>query len=304
MIRIVMFDLGQTLIDEQNRPFDHVAEALTAISKFTTSDKKALRCCLVSDFTMATPPVTAKKVRQLFAQYLEVLDQTGLRSFFEPVDRRVTLSTHADALKPDRAVFEMALHRLRVRATLEECLLITENSAHIKAARAKLRMKTLQFSATGSPPFDFDDWAQAPALVAHVVDPQRAANSRIAVEMFLAAKGVEVTNLEGDGTAGKFNADGRVWHPVSLRDVGGGQPVHVAVPVRGEVTIDSKGVISSDVSSPNDDDVAEASAYVGSLAAHGQIAKAGAPKASGATHEIELDAAGRQRLVRKRFSAV
>ena len=122
MIRIVMFDLGLTLIDERNRPFNHVPEALTAISRFTTSDKKPLRCCLVSDFTMATPPVTTKKVRSLFEQYLEVLNQTGLRSFFEPVDRRVTLSTHANALKPDRAVFEMALHRLRVRATLEECL--------------------------------------------------------------------------------------------------------------------------------------------------------------------------------------
>ena len=122
--------------------------------------------------------------------------------------------------------------------------------------------------------------------------------------MFLNAKGVEVSNLEGDSAGGRYNATGRVWHPVSVRDVGGDQPVHVAVPVRGEVTLDSKGVISSDVSSPTDDDVAEASAYVGSLAAHGQIATAAAPKASGATHEIEVDDTGRQRLVRKRFSAV
>jgi hypothetical protein len=31
MIRIVMFDLGLTLIDEQNRPFAHVPEAVKAI---------------------------------------------------------------------------------------------------------------------------------------------------------------------------------------------------------------------------------------------------------------------------------
>jgi hypothetical protein len=303
MIRIVMFDLGLTLIDEQNRPFDHVAEALTAISKFKTADKKALRCCLVSDFTMATPPVTPKKVRPLFAEYLEVLDGTGLRPLFEPVDRRVTLSTHANALKPARAVFEMALKRLRVTATLEECLFITENTAHIKAARTTLRMKTLQFSSTGSPPFDFDDWAQAPALVAHAVDPSHGTNVHAAVEMFLTAKGVEVTSLEG-GAAGTFNAAGSVLHPVSVPDVVSGEPVHVAVPVRGEVTIDSRGTIRSDVSSPTDDDVAEASDFVGSLAAHGQIATAGAPKAAGATHEIEVDDTGRRRLVRKRFSAL
>jgi len=211
-----MFDLGLTLIDEQNRPFEHVPEALAAITKFKTSDKKPLRCCLVSDFTMATPPVTATKVRPLFEQYLQILDSTGLRRFFEPVDRRVTLSTHANALKPDRAVFEMALHRLRVEATFEECLFITENTAHIKAARKTLHMQTLQFSATSSRPFDFDDWAQAPALVAHLVDPLHTPNVHAAVEVFLKAKGVELTNLDGAGAAGKFNAEGRVWHPVDV----------------------------------------------------------------------------------------
>jgi FMN phosphatase YigB (HAD superfamily) len=171
VIRIVMFDLGLTLIDEQKRAFPHASEAVKAISKLKTSDKKSLRCCLVSDFTMATPPVTPKKIRTLFDQYLEVLDQTGLRPLFEPVDRRVTLSTHANALKPDRAVFETALRRLRSRATLAECVLITESTAHITAARTTLGMQALQFSATSSPPFDFDDWGQAPAMVARLVDP-------------------------------------------------------------------------------------------------------------------------------------
>lgn len=304
MIRVVIFDLGLTLIDRHNRPFDHVPEALTAISEFKTSDGKSLRCCLVSDFTMASPPVTATKVRQLFEQYLDVLDETGLRPLFEPVQRRVTLSTHADAQKPDRAVFETALRRLRVNATLEECLFITENTAHIKAARTKLRMKALQFSATGSRPFDFDDWAQAPALVAHLADPQRKPNMRAAVEMFLAAGGVEVTTLEGGGAAGTFTATGRVWSPISLRGVGGRKPVHVAVPVHGEVTVGSKGALRSKMSSPTDGDIEEASAFATSLATHGQIATAGAPRSAGATHEIEVDESGQQRLVRKRFSAV
>jgi hypothetical protein len=304
MIRVVMFDLGLTLIDEHNQPIDHVPEALAAISKFKTTDGKSLRSCLVSDFTMAEPPVTPTKLRQIFEQYLDVLDQTGLRSFFEPVQRRVTLSTHADAQKPDRAVFEMALRRLRVRATLDECLFITENRAHIKAVRTKLRMKALQFSATTSRPFDFADWAQAPALVAHLVDPKRKPNMHAAVEMFLTANGVDVTNLESGGSAGTFSASGRVWSPVSVPRVGNRKPVHVAVPVHGEVTVGSKGALRSKMSSPTDEDVAEASAFVASLATHGQIAKAGAPRSAGATHEIEEDDSGRQRLVRKRFSAV
>jgi hypothetical protein len=304
MIRVVMFDLGMTLIDEHNQPFDHVPEALTAIAKFKTSDGKALRCCLVSDFTMATPPVTATKVRDIFGQYLGLLDETGLRSFFEPVQRRVTLSTHAKAQKPDRAVFETALHRLRVHATLAECLFITENTAHIKAARTKLRMKALQFSASASRPFDFDDWPQAPAMVAHLVDPQRKSNMHAAVEVFLTANGVEVTNLEAGRAAGTFNASGRVWSPISVPGVGSRKPVHVAVPVHGEVTVGSKGALRSKMSSPTEGDIEEASAFAASLATHGQIATAAGSRSAGATHEIEVDDSGRQRLVRKRFSAV
>jgi hypothetical protein len=248
--------------------------------------------------------VTAKKIRQLFAEYLAILDTTGLRPFFEPVDRRITLSTHANVFKPDRAVFEMAVHRLRVTATLEECLLITENTAHIRAARTKLRMQTLQFSESSTRPFDFHDWAQAPAMVARLVDPLHTPNLRVAVEMFLTAKGVELTDLEGDGAAGTFHAAGRVWHPVSVPGAGSEQPVHVAVPVHGAVTVDSKGAIRSDVSSPTDDDVAEASEFVSSLAAHGQIATAAGPHPADATHEITVNDSGQRRLVRRRFSAL
>lgn len=303
MIRVAMFDLGLTLIDAHNQPFDHVADALTAISKFKTADGKPLRSCLVSDFTMVTPPVTAKKVRPLFDEYLEVLDQTGLRPFFEPVQRRVTLSTHANALKPDRAVFETALRRLRVPVGLEQCLLITENTSHIKVARTRLRMKALQFSATGSRPFDFDDWAQAPALIAHLVDPLNNANIHAAVTAFLAANGVELTKLEGVGSARTLKFSGRVWCPVSVPGVGNQQPVHVEVPVHGKVTVGAKGALRSTIPSPSEIDVAEASAFVGSLAAHHQIAMASGRQSPGATHEIAVDEAGHQRLVRKRFSA-
>ena len=77
MIRVVMFDLGMTLVDEHRRPFPHVEDALTAIAGFKTADGKALRSCLVSDFTMATPPVTAAKVTAIVNEYLAILDKTG-----------------------------------------------------------------------------------------------------------------------------------------------------------------------------------------------------------------------------------
>ena len=145
MIKIVMFDLGMTLIDGDHRPFAHVEAALTAISGFKTADGKPLRSCLVSDFTMATPPVTTTKVTALFNEYLAILDGTGLRPFFEPVHKRVTLSTQAGVAKPDREIFEKALQRLGASVALKECLVITEDATHIDKARKDLKMQTLQF---------------------------------------------------------------------------------------------------------------------------------------------------------------
>lgn len=304
LIRVVMFDLGLTLIDGHNRPFDHVREALTAIASFKTAEGKPLRSCLLSNFSMATPPVTAQKVRALFNQYLGILDQTGLRQFFEPVQRRVTLSTQAGVLKPDRALFETALRRLRVKATLEECLFVTENAAHIKAARNRLHMPAIQFRAAGSDRFDFDDWSQVPAMIAHLIDQRQEGNLHAAIKAYLAAKDIELSSLAPTSKPGRFRLSGQMWCPVVLPGFADLQAVHVSVPVEGELISGSKGELHSRVSRPTEEQIAEATAFVGSLAAHGQIAQRGAIRNAGATHEIATDDNGRRRLVRKRFSAL
>jgi len=166
-----------TLIDDKNRPFPHVEDALDAIAQFKTSDGHPLRSCLVSDFTMAAPPVTPAKVSALFNQYLSILDSTGLRHLFEPVKKRVTLSTHVGVLKPDRKVFEKALKRLGASVSLDKCLFITENANHVEKARKALKMHALRFRSAGSSKFDFDDWSEAPALIANLVAPHQLINN-------------------------------------------------------------------------------------------------------------------------------
>src|SRR2546423_14138334 len=123
MIKVVMFDLGQTLIDDvQQRPFPHVIDALKAINA-----SSAPKTCLVSDFNMDFTPARAMK------EYLAVLDAAGLRKFFEPVQKRVTLSNHAAAVKPSRKIFKKALERLGLPATpFKDCCFITESAAHSK----------------------------------------------------------------------------------------------------------------------------------------------------------------------------
>src|ERR1044071_2374804 len=131
MIQVLMFDLGKTLVDQNTHPFPHVTAALTAIAAFKTESGKRLASCLVSDFDLSSP-FTPAKVNAKVAQYLAILDTTTLRPFFEPVKKRVTLSTHANAMKPDRKIFETALQRLGSTAQLEDCLFITEEASHIK----------------------------------------------------------------------------------------------------------------------------------------------------------------------------
>ena len=308
MIKVLMFDLGDTLIDAQRQPFAHVREALAAIARLKTAAGKPLRSCLVSDFPLAAPPATASKVAVLFAQYLVVLDASGLRPLFEPVAKRVTLSTHAGVMKPDRAVFEKALRRLGVAATLEECLLVTEDAGHVKAARGTLHMQALRFRPPGAAAGDFADWADAPALIAHQVAPDHAANLHTVVQAHLAAQGVELVSAKAAAAGADVEAAGQVWCPVSVPGCDDLQGLHVALPVTSKIKRGPGGrLVSAPMPRPSEADLAEATAFVKSLATHDQIggrAGAKAMQPSHPTHRIETDAQGVKKLVRSRFSAV
>jgi FMN phosphatase YigB (HAD superfamily) len=174
MIKVIMFDLGFTLVDSSTlRPFPHVEAALTEISGLTAKDGKPIQSCLVSDFG-PDGPATDKQMAEAFKAFCDKLDMTGLRHFFEPVERRVTLSVQAGAPKPDRKIFDLALSRLGADGSLKDvslksCLLITEDPGHIAAARTQLGMAALQFRKAGATEFDFDDWLQAPDLIRGVI---------------------------------------------------------------------------------------------------------------------------------------
>jgi hypothetical protein len=297
MIQVLMFDLGMTLVDQNRQPFPHVTAALTAISNFQTAAGKPLASCLVSDFDLAEPPVTAAKVNAIFERYLQILDGTSLRPFFEPVKKRVTLSTNAGVRKPDAKIFQTALHRLGSKAKLEDCMLITEDAPHIEAARTTLHMQALQFGK------DFDDWSQAPALIAHLVAPAQFANTEAALKSHLSAKGIELLKAEPGESEGKIHVHGQVWHSVPMPDHPDLDNIQIAVPVEGQVARGKKGEFKSSSSiKPSAGNIAEASHYVRTLAAQGQIS--GRPGAFRATHDIETDSEGRRKLVRKRFSAI
>ena len=190
MIRVVIFDLGDTLV-ENSKPFPHVVEALDALGRMRLADgasPKRLTLLLVSDFTMVDPPVTKVKTTALVKEYLALLEGFGLRRFFTPVSKRITLSTQVGVFKPDRRIYEAALERSATRATLNECLAITENGAHLAACR-DLGMATLHFG------HDFTDWSNGLAMVTDLVHGSAAADSS---EQALFVRSLELHGQVGD----------------------------------------------------------------------------------------------------------
>ena len=162
MLSILLLDLGDTLVvDDAVLP--GVPEALAAIGAIKTAAGEPLVACLASDFTMPSPRTPAA-VDAAFAEYLSILDRFDLRRFFEPVDERVTLSTHAGVFKPARWFFETALERAKADVGPGACLFITENADHVAACRA-MGMTALQFGV------DFRQWSEGSAFVERLVNP-------------------------------------------------------------------------------------------------------------------------------------
>jgi len=304
MIRVLMLDLGDTLIHDEV-PLPHVVEALGALKQFVTTSGEPLAVCLVSDFNMPDPPPTLAKIDVLFRAYLEILDHAGLRSFFEPVEQHVTLSTHAGVFKPDRKIFETAIKRLGVGADLDECLFITEDVDHIKACR-DLGMNTLTFGQTGKPDA-FGDWSEGPMLIARLIAPESHQDIELALRASLAAKhGMDLVSAAPSRSAREpIQARVKVWHALSDPSLGDLDGVRVQLPADAQVRLDDRGGVESvRQGRPSDEDEAEATQYVRGLAKTGKVVTDPNKRPLGATHEVTVDSEGRRYLKRKRFSAL
>ena len=120
-----------------------------------------------------------------------------------------------------------------------------------------------------------------------------------ALREYLAAQGLEVDSAEPQGHDA-WRIAGRRWWPVEVP--GRAAPLHVALTVCVEVRRSADGAWCAELPVPGADELHEAAAFARSLSGHGQIGARGSPR-GGASHEIVVDAAGREKLVRRRFSA-
>lgn len=143
---VVLLDLGNTLLDADDRPRPGARELLTALGTMTGAGGQPLHFGLVSDWELADDPAQRSVLAQ---QYYEILVSAGLDTFFQPFAQRVTLSTEVGVYKPDARIFRAALAKCGTGFDFRDALFITENAAHIEAAR-RLGMMAVQVPETGN----------------------------------------------------------------------------------------------------------------------------------------------------------
>lgn len=130
-MRVVLFDLGQTLEDD-GALLPGSRETLAALAAMRDAAGEAPVVALVSDYYPAASPAEAEAHRQ---RYYRLLNDLGLDTFFTPLPARVTLSTDAGVEKPDEKIFRLALDKIRPGLPFTHAVFVTESAEHVRAAR-------------------------------------------------------------------------------------------------------------------------------------------------------------------------
>lgn len=146
-MKVILFDLGNTLEDQEREVL--LPGAMRTLSKtraLRDTEGRAPALALVSDFgeTRATPA----QIRASQDEYYAILDRHNIRRFFEPVAKRVILSTEVGVLKPDRKIFRAVIDRIEPSLGFADLFFVTERRAHVIAARA-LGMTAVHFKGPG-----------------------------------------------------------------------------------------------------------------------------------------------------------
>ncbi|MFV8053246.1 M20/M25/M40 family metallo-hydrolase [Mycobacterium sp. 48b] len=150
-MKLVLFDLGQTL-EDGDALLPGALQALTDLAELRDEDGIPVLLGLASDFDEPAQ------------HYYRILETLGIRGFFEPVNTHVTLSGEVGVHKPAREFFARAVAKANPALTFADVLFITENSAHVAAARA-LGLDAIQVRPPGEGGGDIGSLSELPSRV-------------------------------------------------------------------------------------------------------------------------------------------
>jgi FMN phosphatase YigB (HAD superfamily) len=143
-MKVVLFDLGKTL-EDRDVLLPGARETLQAVQAMRDSNGEAAALALVSDFDMPDNPEQVPFIQQ---RYYELLDKLSIRSFFEPVADRVTLSTEVGAFKPHEKIFRAVIEKIDEGLGFRDVIFVTENQEHVLEARL-LGIRGVHFNGPG-----------------------------------------------------------------------------------------------------------------------------------------------------------
>jgi hypothetical protein len=143
-MRLILFDLGDTF-ERRGKPRAGAEALLGALNSLRDGEGNRPELALLSDYGVAASPADAARLRK---EYLADLRRLGLARYFNPPDRRVTLSSDVGVFKPDPRLFRAAIDRIRPRLPYHSVVFVTENVVHVRAAR-ELGMLAAQVKAPG-----------------------------------------------------------------------------------------------------------------------------------------------------------
>ena len=171
-MRVILFDLGDTL--ERATPDGHdvllpgAIEMLEAVLARRDPEGAPPVVALVSDFdneaTTGRVGATPRELAALREEFRRLLTRLGLARFFEPFDRKVTLSAEAGVRKPDPGIFRAALDKVARDLPFHHAVFVTENEGHVAGART-LGMTAIKFRAPGQAGGDVERLSDLPPLI-------------------------------------------------------------------------------------------------------------------------------------------
>ena len=159
-MKVVLFDLGRTL-EDNDILLPGAQQTLEKIRLMQDKDANPFVLGLISDWIM---PNGADDIPGIQQQYYALLDQFGIRAFFEPVAERVTLSTEVGVFKPDEKIFRLALDKIDPNLQFDDAIFITEKAEHVVGARG-LGMGAIHFKPPGQAEGEVDRLSDIPRLV-------------------------------------------------------------------------------------------------------------------------------------------
>jgi FMN phosphatase YigB (HAD superfamily) len=146
-MKIVLFDLGKTL-EHNGELREDAIETLEQIKELEDINNQSLILGLASDFF---PASNEEELKQRKHEYYSILDQLQIKSFFEPIDKNITLSSEVGETKSEnpRKFYQTVIDKIG-NTSFNELIFITEFKPHIDSANT-LGMKTIFLNLDNSP---------------------------------------------------------------------------------------------------------------------------------------------------------